>query len=53
MIGDDVVHVTRPTVNADSPTANNVGDDEEELVARIKQLPLGAPVHTCGLTQLG
>jgi ectoine hydroxylase-related dioxygenase (phytanoyl-CoA dioxygenase family) len=53
MVGDDVVHVTRPVVNADSPTANNVGDDEEELVARVKKLPLGAPIHTCGLLQLG
>ncbi len=53
MVGDDVVHVTRPTVNADSPTANNIGDDEEELVARIKKLPLGAPIHSAGLTQLG
>lgn len=52
MVGDDVVHVTRPTVESDSPTANNIGDDEEELVARIKKLPLGSPIHTAGLTRL-
>ncbi|MBV1689506.1 phytanoyl-CoA dioxygenase family protein [Novosphingobium sp. G106] len=52
MVGDDVIHVTRPAANAASPTANNVGDDEEELVARVKKLPLGAPIHTAGLTRL-
>ncbi|MDR2856993.1 MAG: phytanoyl-CoA dioxygenase family protein [Novosphingobium sp.] len=53
MVGDDVVRVTRPKVAADSPTANNVGDDEEELVARLNKLPLGEPIHTGGLTRLG
>jgi ectoine hydroxylase-related dioxygenase (phytanoyl-CoA dioxygenase family) len=52
MLGDDVVHVARPAPAADSPTANNIGDDEEELVARIKKLPLGASASTFGLTQL-
>lgn len=52
MVGDDVVHVTRPAANAESPTANNIGDDEEELIARIKKHPLGTPVHHCGLTRL-
>lgn len=52
MIGDDVQHVARPAPNADSPTANNIGDDEEELVARIKTLPLGTKASAFGLTQL-
>lgn len=52
MIGDDVVHVKRPAPATDSPTANNIGDDEEELVARIKNLPLGAGAPSFGLTQL-
>ena len=53
MIGDDVVRVARPTVYDDAPAANNIGDDEEELTARIKSIPVGAPLHTCGLRQLG
>jgi ectoine hydroxylase-related dioxygenase (phytanoyl-CoA dioxygenase family) len=52
MVGDDVIRVTRPTADADSPTANNIGDEEEELTARIAKLPLGAPIHACGLTKL-
>lgn len=52
MIGDDVVHVARPAPSADSPTANNIGDDEEELVARIKKLPIGTGAASFGLTQL-
>jgi ectoine hydroxylase-related dioxygenase (phytanoyl-CoA dioxygenase family) len=52
MIGDDVVKVRRPTVNADSPTANNVGDDDTQLQARLNRVPMGAPIHTCGLNRL-
>jgi len=52
MMGDDVVRVKRPDVKSDSPTANNIGDEEEELTARIMKLPLGAPIHSCGLTKL-
>ncbi len=52
MVGDDVVHVARPAPRADSPTANNIGDDEEALVARIKNLPLGTGAAQFGLTQL-
>ncbi|NHN39234.1 phytanoyl-CoA dioxygenase family protein [Pseudomaricurvus alcaniphilus] len=52
MVGDDMIRVTRPSANLDSPTANNVGNDEEELTARINKLPLGTPVHTAGLTKL-
>jgi len=52
MVGDDIVRVTRPTADLDSPTANNIGDDEEELTARINKLPLGTPVFEAGLNQL-
>lgn len=52
MVGDDMLRVERPGANLDSPTANNIGDDEEELTARINRLPLGAPAHTAGLRQL-
>lgn len=52
MVGDDMVRVTRPGANLDSPTANNIGDDEEELTARINKLPLGTPVYKAGLNQL-
>ncbi|GAB3098899.1 phytanoyl-CoA dioxygenase family protein [Aestuariicella hydrocarbonica] len=52
MIGDDMVRVTRPGANLDSPTAKNVGDDEEELTARINSLPLGSPVYEAGLAKL-
>jgi ectoine hydroxylase-related dioxygenase (phytanoyl-CoA dioxygenase family) len=52
MVGDDMIRVTRPGASLDSPTANNIGDDEEELTARINNLPLGTPIHTAGLTKL-
>ncbi len=52
MVGDDIVRVSRPGADLDSPTANNIGDDEEELTARIAKLPLGAPVYEAGLTRL-
>lgn len=52
MVGDDMVRVERPGADLDSPTANNIGDDEEELTARINSLPLGTPVFEAGLTQL-
>lgn len=52
MLGDDVLRVERPGVDLDSPTANNIGDDEEELTARIAKLPLGAPIYEAGLTKL-
>lgn len=52
MVGDDIVRVERPSADADSPTANNIGDEEEELTARIAKLPLGTPVHAAGLNQL-
>lgn len=52
MVGDDIIRVTRPGANQDSPTANNIGDDEEELTARINNLALGAPVYEAGLNKL-
>lgn len=52
MVGDDVVRVIRPNANSESPTANNIGDEEEELTARIVKLPLGAPIYTSGLKEL-
>lgn len=52
MVGDDMVRVSRPGVDLDSPTANNVGDDEEELTARINKLPPGAPIYEAGLHKL-
>ena len=52
MLGDDVMRVTRPNVDDNSPTANNIGDDEEELTARIIKVPLGRPIYTAGLRKL-
>lgn len=52
MVGDDRLRVERPGVGLDYPTANNVGDDEEELTARIDKLPLGTPVSEVGLSRL-
>jgi len=52
MIGDNVVRVERPGVDLDSPTAKNVGDEKEDLTARIARLPLGTPIYHTGLTKL-
>lgn len=52
LVGDDVLRVDRPHADDDSPAANNIGNEEEELTARLLKLPLGAPIHTGGLTRL-
>lgn len=52
MLGDDVLRVERPGADLDSPTANNVGDEEEELTARIARLAVGTPIYQAGLNQL-
>ncbi len=52
LIGDDVVRVPRPSVNAASPVTNNVGDDDVQLQSRLNRVAIGDPVHMCGLTKL-
>lgn len=52
MVGDDMIRVTRPGADLNSPTANNIGDDEAELTARINNLDLGTPVYEAGLNKL-
>lgn len=52
LVGDDVIRVDRPVVDENSPAANNIADEEDALVARLAKLPLGAPIHTGGLTRL-
>lgn len=51
-VGDDVVRVDRPAPLTGAVAENNIGDDEEELTSRIFRLPLGTPVHECGLRRL-
>lgn len=52
MLGDNVLRVERPGADLDSPTANNVGDEEEALTARIARLAVGSPIYQAGLNQL-
>lgn len=52
LVGDDVVRVRRPELNADSPVSNNVGEEENKLHNRFKDLAIGEPIYKCGLTRL-